>query len=72
MTEYINKEFYKEIPPQERHYINLDSNSINVVMDKLNAEGVLFSATLSNYKNVITVHKADSERANAIVSEALG
>lgn len=71
MTEYINKEFYKEIPPQERHYINLNSNSINVVMDKLNAKGVLFSATLSNYKNVITVHKADSERANAIVSEAV-
>lgn len=71
MTEYINKEFYKEIPPQERHYINLNSNSINVVMDKLNAEGVLFSATLSNYKNVITVHKADSERTNAIVSEAV-
>ncbi|MGN0551988.1 MAG: hypothetical protein ACI4I1_01310, partial [Oscillospiraceae bacterium] len=70
MTEYINKEFYKEIPPQERYYINLNANSINAVMDRLNAEGILFSATLSNYKNVVTVHKADSERAAAIVSEA--
>ena len=69
MTEYINKEFYREIPPQERYYINLNANSINAVMDRLNAEGILFSATLSNYKNVVTVHKADSERAAAIVGE---
>ena len=69
MTEYINKEFYKEIPPQERYYINLNANSINAVMDRLNAEGILFSATLNNYKNVVTVHKADSERAAAIVGE---
>ncbi len=69
MTEYINKEFYKEIPADERHYINLSASNISAVMDRLNAEGIPFSATLNNYKNVITVRKSDSERANAIVSE---
>ena len=69
MTEYINKEFYKEIPANERHYINLSASNIKAVMDKLNAEGIPFSATLSNYKNVVTVRKSDSERAAAIVNE---
>ena len=69
MTEYVNKEFYKEIPPQERHYLNLTASTVNTVMDRLNAEGISFSATLSNYKNVVTVRKSDSERAAAIVSE---
>lgn len=71
MTEYINKEFYKEIPPQERHYINLSAAVVNAVMDRLTAEGIKFSATLSNYKNVVTVHKSDSERATAIVGELM-
>lgn len=71
MTEYINKEFYKEIPPLERHYINLSAAVVNAVMDRLTAEGIMFSATLSNYKNVVTVHKSDSERAAAIVSELM-
>ncbi|MBP0963957.1 MAG: hypothetical protein J5999_01540 [Oscillospiraceae bacterium] len=71
MTEYINKEFYKEIPPQERHYINLSAAVVNAVMDRLTAEGIMFSATLSNYKNVVTVHNSDSERAAAIVGELM-
>lgn len=69
MTEYINKDFYKAIPPQERHYINLSGNNINDVIDRLNSEGIVFSATISNYKNVVTVHIADSERASAIAAE---
>ncbi len=69
MTEYINKDFYKAIPPQERHYINLSGNNINDVIDRLNSEGIVFSATISNYKNVVTVHIADRERASAIAAE---
>ncbi len=69
MTEYINKDFYKAIPPQERHYINLNGNSIRAVMDKLNSEGIVYSATISDYKNVVTVHIADRERASAIAAE---
>ncbi len=70
MNEYINKDFYKQIPMQERHYINLTAEAAEKVMNRLKAENIPFSATLSNYKNVVTVRKSDSERAEAFVREA--
>ena len=71
MAEYINKNFYKQIAPQDRHYINLPSANINAVMEKLNAENIVFSATISNYKNVVTVRKSDSARAAEAINSIL-
>ncbi len=67
MTEYINKDFYKQIPPKERHYLNVSSEAAKLFMERLKAANIQFSATLSEYKNTVTVFKADSERANAIL-----
>lgn len=67
MTEYINKDFYKQIPPKERHYLNISSEAVKLFMERLKAAGIRFSATLGEYKNTVTVFKSDSERANAIL-----
>ena len=44
MTEYVNKEYYNRIKGNCA-YIDLSHGNIHQVMDRLNAEGIMFSAT---------------------------
>lgn len=67
MPEYINKEYYRQLAPNDRTFLNLTAQSVKAVMDRLTAENIKFSATVG-YKNTVTVSKADSERAMDIVS----
>lgn len=66
MPEYINKEYYRQLAPNDRTFLNLTAQSVKAVMDRLNDENIKFSATVG-YKNTVTVSKADSERAMDIV-----
>ena len=68
MTEYVNKEYYNSIKGNCT-YIDLNANTIHKVMERLRAEGIMFSATYGGYRNTITVSKADAQRANAIAAE---
>ena len=68
MTEYVNKEYYSSIKGNCA-YIDLNGDNIHKVMDRLRAEGIIFSATYGSYRNTVTVSKADAQRANAIASE---
>lgn len=68
MTEYVNKEYYNSIKGNCA-YIDLNGDNIHKVMDKLSAEGIMFSATYGSYRNTVTVSKADAQRAYAIASE---
>ena len=67
MPEYVNKDYYRQLAPDDRSFLNLTAQNIRTVMDRLNAENIMFSATVG-YKNTITVSKADRERALAIVN----
>lgn len=68
MTEYVNKEYYNRIKGNCA-YIDLSPGNIHQVMDRLNAEGIMFSATYGGYRNTVTVSKADAQRAYAIAAE---
>lgn len=68
MTEYVNKEYYNGIKGNCA-YIDLNGENIHKVMDRLRAEGIMFSATYGSYRNTVTVSKADAQRAYAIASE---
>ena len=68
MTEYVNKEYYSSIKGNCA-YIDLNGENIHKVMDRLRAEGIMFSATYGSYRNTVTVSKADAQRAYAIASE---
>ncbi|MCR5165822.1 MAG: hypothetical protein K6C13_01185, partial [Oscillospiraceae bacterium] len=67
MTEYINKEYYKSIPLSERTYLDPGAN-LNLFMDRLNTEKIPFSATISDYKRVVTVSKVNAARAKEILA----
>ena len=66
MTEYVNKDYYKSLAVADRFYIN-PGNMTRPFMDRLNAEGIPFSATLGDYKQTVTVSKANRERAEGIL-----
>ena len=68
MTEYVNKEYYSSIKGNCA-YIDLNGDNIHKVMDRLRAEGIMFSATYGSYRNTVTVSKTDAQRAYAIASE---
>lgn len=68
MTEYVNKEYYGSIKGNCA-YIDLNGENIHKVMDKLRAEGIMFSATYGSYRNTVTVSKTDAQGAYAIASE---
>ena len=68
MTEYVNKEYYSSIKGNCA-YIDLNGDNIHKVMDRLRAEGIMFSATYGSYRNTVTVSKADAQRAYVIASE---
>ena len=61
MSEYINKDYYKKLAPNERSFINLTAQNIKAVMNRLEAEHIMFSATVG-YKNTITVSNNDRDR----------
>ena len=61
MPEYINKDYYKKLAPNERCFINLTAQNIKAVMDRLEAEHIMFSATVG-YKNTITISNNDRDR----------
>ena len=61
MPEYINKDYYKKLAPNERSFINLTAQNIKAVMNRLEAEHIMFSATVG-YKNTITVSNNDRDR----------
>ena len=44
MTEYVNKDYYNSIKGNCT-YIDLNANTIHKVMERLRAEGIMFSAT---------------------------
>ena len=68
MTEYVNKEYYNSIKGS-CSYIDLNGQNIYSVMERLKAEGIMFSAAYGGYRNTVTVSKADSQRAFAIAAE---
>ena len=68
MTEYVNKDYYNSIKGNCT-YIDLNANTIHKVMERLRADGIMFSATYGGYRNTITVSKNDAQRANAIAAE---
>lgn len=68
MTEYVNKDYYNSIKGS-CSYIDLNGQNIHSVMERLKAEGIMFSAAYGGYRNTVTVSKADSQRAFAIAAE---
>ncbi len=68
MTEYVNKEYYNSIKGN-CSYIDLNPQNIHKVMERLRAEGIMFSAAYGGYRNTVTVSKADAQRAFAIAAE---
>lgn len=68
MTEYVNKDYYNSIKGNCA-YIDLNADNIHKVMDRLNTEGIMFSAAYGGYRNTVTVSKADAQRAYAIAAE---
>ena len=69
MTEYINKEFYQQIPANERHFIKLPQEAAYAAVKELEAANIPHSATISEYRSIVTVNKADSSRAEEIAKK---
>lgn len=70
MTEYINKDFYKQIPANERHFIKLSQEAAYAAVKELEVANIPHSATISEYRSIVTVNKADSERAEKIAENS--
>lgn len=69
MTEYINKDFYKQIPANERHFIKLSQEAAYAAVKELETANIPYSATVSEYRSIVTVNKADSSRAEEIAKK---
>lgn len=70
MTEYINKDFYKQIPANERHFIKLSQEAAYAAVKELEAAKIPHSATISEYRSVVTVNRVDSVNAERIAEKA--
>lgn len=70
MTEYINKEFYQQIPANERYFIKLTQEAAYAAVKELEAANIPHSATISEYRSIVTVNKADSATAEKIAENA--
>ena len=70
MTEYINKDFYKQIPANERHFIKLSQEAAYAAVKELKAANIPHSATISEYRSVVTVNRVDSVNAERIAEKA--
>lgn len=70
MTEYINKDFYKQIPANERHFIKLSQEAAYAAVKELEAANIPHSATISEYRSVVTVNRVDSVNAERIAEKA--
>lgn len=70
MTEYINKDYYRQIPANERHFIKLSQEAAYAAVKELEAANIPHSATISEYRSIVTVNKADSERAEKIAEKS--
>ena len=42
MPEYVNKDYYRQLAPDDRSFLNLTAQNIRTVMDRLNAENSAF------------------------------
>ncbi|MCM1524784.1 MAG: DUF3849 domain-containing protein [Ruminococcus sp.] len=70
MTEYINKDYYRQIPANERHFIKLSPEAAYAAVKELEAANIPYSATVSEYRSIVTVNSSDSERAEEIAGNA--
>ena len=41
MPEYINKDYYRQLAPGDRSFINFTAQNVKAVMDRLNAEHII-------------------------------
>lgn len=62
-TEYVNPEFFKQLPKQERFTQRMDEGQARKKSAELTAKGVEHSAVFSGDKSAVTVAKKDSRRA---------
>lgn len=70
MTDYINKEYYKQLRNSDRHFIKLSQEAAYLFFDKLKAEGIPYSAIVSEYRCTATVDKKFRERSETLALEA--
>lgn len=62
-VEYVNPDFFKELPKQERFTQRMDEGQARKKSSELTAKGVEHSAVFGGEKSAITVAKKDSQRA---------
>ena len=62
-VEFVNPEFFKALPKQERFTQRMDEGQARKKSAELTAKGVEHSAVLGGEKSAVTVAKKDSQRA---------
>lgn len=62
-VEYVNPDFFKELPKQERFTQRMDEGQARKKSAGLTAKGVEHSAVFGGEKSAVTVAKKDSQRA---------
>lgn len=61
--EYVNPDFFKSLPKQERFTQRMDEGQARKKSAELTAKGVEHSAVFGGEKSAVTVAKKDSQRA---------
>lgn len=62
-VEYVNPDFFKSLPKQERFTQRMDEGQARKMSAELTAKGVEHSAVFGGEKSAVTVAKKDSQRA---------
>lgn len=62
-VEYVNPDFFKSLPKQERFTQRMDEGQARKKSAELTAKGVEHSAVFGGEKSAVTVAKKDSQRA---------